>query len=102
MEIKDDIFFLLIILLISFIFIRGFLLFCLNYQHLLINLIRIEFIILRIFRIIYSYILLMRFEISFSIIFLSFIVGEGVLGLSLLISIVRSFGNNYFQSLNLF
>lgn len=51
---------------------------------------------------IYIYLLIIKFELIFSIVFLSFIVSEGVLGLSLLISIVRIFGNNYFQSLNLF
>lgn len=34
--------------------------------------------------------------------FLRFIVCEGVLGLSLLISIIRYYGNNNFQLMNLF
>ena len=58
--------------------------------------------ILRLFTFSFIYILIVNSDLSFSIIFLSFMVREGVLGLSLLISIVRSFGNNYFQSLRLF
>lgn len=97
MEIKDNFFFLNL-----FIFFCGILSFCLNYQYLLINLIRLEFIILRLFLLSYMYMVIVKYELIFSIIFIRFIVGEGVLGLSLIIALVRSIGNNYFQSINLF
>lgn len=80
----------------------GGLVFCLNYQHILINLIRIEFIILGLFFFTYIYLLLLKYELIFSIVLLTFIVREGVLGLSLLLGIVRAIGNNYFQSISLF
>lgn len=41
-----------------------------------------------------------NFNIFFLIIFLRFIVCEGVLGLSLLISIIRILGNSNIQNLN--
>lgn len=89
-------------MLVLLFFICGFLRFCLNYQHFLINLISIEFIMLRLFLFSYIYILIIKFELIFLIVFLTFIVREGVLGLTLLIVLVRSIGNNYFQSINLF
>lgn len=44
----------------------------------------------------------MNYELFFRVVFLIFSVCGGVIGLSLLISIVRGFGNNYFQSINIF
>ena len=63
---------------------------------------RLEYIVLRIFLFIYLYLIFIEYEIFFTIVFLSFRVCEGVIGLSLLISIVRNYGNNYLQSLNFF
>jgi NADH-ubiquinone oxidoreductase chain 4L len=91
-------FFLIPILL----FFCGLLVFFFNYKHLLINLLRLEYIVLRIFLFIYLYLIFIEYEIFFTIVFLSFRVCEGVIGLSLLISIVRNYGNNYLQSLNFF
>lgn len=99
MEINDNFF---IIFIIIIFFISGILKFLINYRYLLINLVRIEFIILRIFLLSYLYFLIIQYELIFLIVFLTFIVREGVLGISLLISMVRIFGNNYFQSINLF
>lgn len=101
MEIKDKLYFFLILIIIIF-FISGIIKFILNYCHLLINLVRLEFIILRLFLLSFIYFLGIKFELIFMIVFLTLIVSEGVLGLSLLISIVRIFGNNYFQVINLF
>lgn len=50
---------------------------------------------------IYLNLAIFNYDIFFLIIFLSFIVCEGVLGLSLLISIVRILGNSNIQNLNL-
>lgn len=72
-----------------------------NFKYLLINLLRIEFIILRLFFNIYLNLILFNFEIFFLIVFLRFIVCEGVLGLSLLISIVRILGSSNIQNIYL-
>lgn len=45
--------------------------------------------------------LIFNYEIFFLILFLTFIVCEGVLGLSLLISLIRVLGNSNIQNLNL-
>lgn len=60
---------------------------------------RIEFMILSMFFNIYLNLIVFNFEIFFIIIFLTFIVCEGVLGLSLLISLVRKIGNSNIQNL---
>lgn len=44
------------------------------------------------------YLTIIKYEIYFLLIFLVFVVCEGALGLRILVNIVRSFGNNYFQS----
>lgn len=86
----------------SLIFFRGLLVFFFNYKHLLINLLSLEYIVLSLFLFIYLYLNYINYEIFFTLVFLSFSVCEGVIGLSLLISIVRNYGNNYFQSLIIF
>ena len=70
-----------------------------NFSNLLINLLRIEYIILINFFIIYLNILILNFDFLIVIIFILFIVSERVLGLSLIISLIRNLGNNNFQNL---
>lgn len=84
-----------------FIFISGSLIFISNRKYLLIILLSLEFIILRLFLLIFLFLYLYNCEIYFSIVFLTFRVCEGSLGLSILVSIIRTHGNNYFQSLNI-
>lgn len=67
----------------------------------MINLLRIEFLILGIFFNLFLNLIIFNFNIFFLIIFLRFIVCEGVLGLSLLISLIRVLGNSNIQNLNL-
>ena len=88
------------LLVINFFFFRGLFVFF-NYKYLLINLLRLEYIILRIFFCSYLFLLVINYELFFRMIFLIFRVCEGVIGLSLLISIVRRYGNNYFQSIHI-
>ena len=82
------------------IIISGLIIFLSNRKHLLIILLRLEFIVLRLFLILFMFLKLFNYEIYFVILFLIFIDCEGVLGLSILVSIIRTHGNNYFQSLN--
>lgn len=71
-----------------------------NRKHLLITLLSLEYFILSLFIFIYIYIIKSNIEIYFIILFLVFRVCEGALGLSILVSIIRTHGNNYFQSFN--
>jgi len=82
------------------IFLFGSIVFVSNRKHLLITLLSLEFIILRLFLFLFFYLNNNNIEIYILIVFLIFRVCEGALGLSILISMVRTHGNNYFQSFN--
>lgn len=75
----------------------GNFLYSLNRKHLLIILLRLEFIILNIFFIVYLYTVSMGNRIYFIVLFIVLTVCEGVLGISILINIVRIFGNDYMR-----
>lgn len=83
-----------------FIFFSGVLVFVSNRKHLLITLLSLEFIVLSLFLFLFLFLSLYNYEIFFRIIFLTFRVCEGALGLSILVRIIRTHGNNYFQSFN--
>lgn len=86
---------------VGIIFLIGCFVFIYNQKHLLITLLRLEFIVLILFLFLFINLNINNMEIYFLIIFLVFIICEGVLGLSILVSIIRTHGNNYFQSFNL-
>lgn len=81
--------------------IVGNLIFSLNRKHLLRVLLRLEFLVLTLFFILINYLNLINNEYFFLIIFLVFAVCEGVLGLSLIVRIIRIYGNDYFFNFNL-
>lgn len=82
-------------------FFIGLLSFIYSYKHLLNILLRLEFIVLALFFILFFYLNLNSFELYFSIYFLTFSVCEGVLGLSILVSIIRTHGNDYFLNFSI-
>ena len=86
-----------IFLFILIIFIFGCIVFIFTRKHLLCILLRLEFIVLILFRLLLFYLNYINYEVYFRIFFLTFSVCEGVLGLSILVSIIRTHGNNYFQ-----
>nr|UXP34364.1 NADH dehydrogenase subunit 4L [Cambaroides dauricus] len=79
----------------------GLLSFVSNRKHLLNTLLSLEFIMLGVFWIMSLNISGVGMEIYTVLFFLTLGVCEGALGLSLLISVVRSHGNDYFSSFNL-
>lgn len=83
------------------IFILGNLIFISKHKHLLIILLRLEFIVLRLFFFILVYLRSIDYDMYILIVFLVFSVCEGALGLSILVSIIRTHGNDYFQRFNL-
>lgn len=88
-------------LLISiFLFFSGVIVFVSNRRHLLSTLLRLEFIVLSLFLFLFMYLSVINYELYFRIIFLTFRVCEGALGLSVLVSIIRTHGNDYFQAFN--
>jgi len=87
---------LTILIIFFFIFFIGVISFIFSYKHLLNMLLSLEFIVLSLFIFLFFYLNLLCFEQYFRIYFLVFSVCEGVLGLSILVSIIRSHGNDYF------
>nr|YP_009663912.1 NADH dehydrogenase subunit 4L [Hydrotaea aenescens]QCW07945.1 NADH dehydrogenase subunit 4L [Hydrotaea aenescens] len=87
--------------LLSILFIMGVLTFVMNRKHLLSMLLSLEYIVLSLFLLLFIYLNMMNFENFFSMMFLTFSVCEGALGLSILVSMIRTHGNDYFQSFNI-
>nr|ALO76735.1 NADH deshydrogenase subunit 4L [Agyrtodes labralis] len=81
-----------------FCYMCGLLMFCLKRKHLLLMLLSLEFIILSLYFNIFIYLSNFSFEFNFSMIFMTMSVCEGALGLSILVSLIRSHGNDYFQT----
>nr|ATN41173.1 NADH dehydrogenase subunit 4L [Diptera sp. 69 LC-2017] len=80
--------------------LTGGLVFVLNQKHLLISLLSLEYLVLGMFFYMCMYFMMNNIEMYFLMIFLVFGVCEGALGLSILVSMIRTHGNNYFQSFN--
>nr|AIW06219.1 NADH dehydrogenase subunit 4L [Siphlonurus sp. MT-2014] len=67
-------------------------------KHLLATLLSLEFIVLSLYLLLFSYLMNLGCELYFTMVFLTFAVCEGALGLSVLVSMIRTHGNDYFQS----
>nr|AWH61913.1 NADH dehydrogenase subunit 4L [Cicadella viridis] len=76
--------------LISFIYIRN---------HILLCLLSLEFIVLSILLCIMIFCLMYDYSMYIYIYFMCFFVCEGVLGLAVLVSMIRSHGNDYLNSI---
>nr|ARB50139.1 NADH dehydrogenase subunit 4L [Eteoneus sigillatus] len=84
-------------LLISYL--CGFLVMFSMRNHLLLTLISIEFLMVIMFLSLFIYLLIFGYEMYFIVLFLVMMVCEGSLGLSILVSMVRSHGNDMINSL---
>nr|QXG19029.1 NADH dehydrogenase subunit 4L [Drosophila affinis]QXG19042.1 NADH dehydrogenase subunit 4L [Drosophila algonquin]QXG19094.1 NADH dehydrogenase subunit 4L [Drosophila athabasca] len=83
------------------LFILGLFCFVSNRKHLLSMLLSLEFIVLMLFFMLFIYLNMLNYEVYFSMMFLTFSVCEGALGLSILVSMIRTHGNDYFQSFSI-
>nr|AIM19519.1 NADH dehydrogenase subunit 4L [Tettigades auropilosa] len=75
---------------------------CLARKHVMLSLLSLEFIILSLFCIFSIIVSNMISESYMMLIFLIFSVCEGVVGLSILVMMIRSHGNDHLSSMNLF
>uniref|UniRef100_A0AAU7YT72 NADH-ubiquinone oxidoreductase chain 4L n=1 Tax=Rhaphidophora duxiu TaxID=3229864 RepID=A0AAU7YT72_9ORTH len=85
-------------LFMIYMFFCGVWVFCSKRKHLLATLLSLEFIVLSLFLMLFVYLNIYMFELFFSMVFLTFSVCEGALGLSILVSMIRTHGNDFFQS----
>nr|QIE12656.1 NADH dehydrogenase subunit 4L [Compsulyx cochereaui] len=82
-------------------FFTGNLIFISKNKHLLIILLSLEFIVLSVFFFLLMFLMFIEYDMFMLMVFLVFSVCEGSLGLSILVSMIRTHGNDYFQSFNL-
>nr|SSW94041.1 NADH dehydrogenase subunit 4L [Meandrusa sciron aribbas] len=82
-------------------FIFGNMIFVAKHKHLLIVLLSLEFIVLSIFFILMIFLSFIEYDMYMLMVFLLISVCEGALGLSILVSMIRTHGNDYFQSFSL-
>nr|ARH53762.1 NADH dehydrogenase subunit 4L [Carpelimus fuliginosus] len=81
------------------VFISGLLSFCTN-KHFLLMLLSLEFVMMGLFLGLFIFVSFLGNSFYFLMIFMIMVVSEGVLGLSILVSMARMFGNDYFLSFN--
>nr|APX39571.1 NADH dehydrogenase subunit 4L [Plagiodera versicolora] len=82
----------------SLSFICGLIIFSSKRKHFLLMLLSLEFMIISLFLNMFICLSFMNYEYFFSMIFLTMSVCEGVLGLSILILMIRTHGNDYIMS----
>nr|YP_003204873.1 NADH dehydrogenase subunit 4L [Rhopaea magnicornis]ACO92573.1 NADH dehydrogenase subunit 4L [Rhopaea magnicornis] len=82
-------------------YFSGLFSFCIKRKHLLLMLLSLEFIVLSLYFNLYLFLVYFNFEFYFGMIFLTMSVCEGALGLSILVSMIRTHGNDYFQTFNI-
>nr|YP_010192710.1 NADH dehydrogenase subunit 4L [Dodona maculosa]QZP40864.1 NADH dehydrogenase subunit 4L [Dodona maculosa] len=87
--------------IIFIMFVIGNMIFVSKRKHLLIVLMSLEFIVLSIYFMLMLYLSMVDYNMYMLMIFLVLSVCEGALGLSILVSLIRTHGNDYFQSFNL-
>lgn len=84
-----------------YLFLIGGLSFILIRKHLLSMLLSLEFIVLSLFFLLLLFLINFNFELYFLMFFLVFRVCEGALGISILVSIIRTHGNDFFNSFSI-
>nr|YP_010463197.1 NADH dehydrogenase subunit 4L [Bochrus foveatus]UUJ37721.1 NADH dehydrogenase subunit 4L [Bochrus foveatus] len=85
----------------TLMFMSGLILFCSLRKHLLLMLFGLEFMVIIVFMMFYIFLSVFGFEMYYLLIFLVFSVCEGALGLSILVNLIRSHGNDYMMSFSL-
>nr|YP_009368331.1 NADH dehydrogenase subunit 4L [Clostera anachoreta]APH08577.1 NADH dehydrogenase subunit 4L [Clostera anachoreta] len=90
---------MMIIFLVMFMI--GNLIFVSKHKHLLIVLLSLEYLVLSIFFFMLVMLIYIEYDMYLLMLFLVFSVCEGALGLSILVSMIRTHGNDYFQSFNM-
>nr|YP_010613700.1 NADH dehydrogenase subunit 4L [Ancema ctesia]WAR69344.1 NADH dehydrogenase subunit 4L [Ancema ctesia] len=88
-------------IIMIFMYIIGNMIFVSKKKHLLITLMSLEFIVLSLYVLMLFYLTMIGLNMYMLMIFLVLTVCEGALGLSILVSMIRTHGNDYFQSYNL-
>nr|YP_010554616.1 NADH dehydrogenase subunit 4L [Diplectrona albofasciata]UYO79236.1 NADH dehydrogenase subunit 4L [Diplectrona albofasciata] len=84
-------------LILMMVFFMGNVMFVSNRKHMLNMLLSLEFMMLALMMLLVMGVLAMSNQMFMLMIFLVFVVCEGVLGLSVLVVMIRAYGMDYFQ-----
>nr|YP_010222494.1 NADH dehydrogenase subunit 4L [Aethus nigritus]AVJ52540.1 NADH dehydrogenase subunit 4L [Microporus nigrita]UCC45905.1 NADH dehydrogenase subunit 4L [Aethus nigritus] len=87
-------------LLMSLFMGCGVVVFCSTRKHILLSLLSLEFMVLSVYLILFVFMMNYGYELYMNLVFLVFSVCEGALGLSILVNLVRSQGNDYLSSIS--
>nr|AGZ19429.1 NADH dehydrogenase subunit 4L [Polyphylla laticollis mandshurica] len=79
-------------------YFSGLLSFCIKRKHLLLMLLSLEFVVLGLYFNLYLFLMDFHFEFYFGMVFLTISVCESALGLSIMVALIRTHGNDYFQT----
>nr|QNJ33289.1 NADH dehydrogenase subunit 4L [Hermerius intermedia] len=79
-------------------FLSGLIVFSSKRKHLLLMLLSLEFVVLSLYFNMFLFLSGCDYEYFFSMIYITMSVCEGVLGLSVLVSMIRTHGNDYILS----
>nr|YP_010373807.1 NADH dehydrogenase subunit 4L [Harmostica fulvicornis]UPI55334.1 NADH dehydrogenase subunit 4L [Harmostica fulvicornis] len=89
------------ILSILFMYLGGLIVFFSFREHLLMVLFSLEYLVIMMFLCFFLYLLNFGFDLYFVLFFLVFSVCEGSLGLGILVSLIRSHGNDLMMNLSI-
>nr|WRY72470.1 NADH dehydrogenase subunit 4L [Zorka maculata] len=70
-------------------------------KHILLCLISLEFVVLSLLMLILSFCLMFNYSMYFYVVMMTFYVCEGVLGLSVLVYMIRCYGNDFLMTMYL-
>nr|YP_009492413.1 NADH dehydrogenase subunit 4L [Lygus pratensis]AHN95682.1 NADH dehydrogenase subunit 4L [Lygus rugulipennis]AWI69715.1 NADH dehydrogenase subunit 4L [Lygus pratensis] len=88
--------------MLFFMFVSGLIVFCSMRKHMLLTLLSLEYIVLCVYIFMIIFVLDFLGDMYLILVFLTFSVCEGVLGLSILVTIIRSYGNDQVTTLFMF
>nr|AFQ62205.1 NADH dehydrogenase subunit 4L [Xyletinus sp. XYL01] len=90
----------MMMMLFFLVYWMGAISFVLKRKHLILLLLSLEFMIISLYMGMTIYFYLYSYESFFLMIFLTMSVCESALGLSILVIMIRTFGNDYFNTFN--
>nr|QMP96771.1 NADH dehydrogenase subunit 4L [Eratyrus mucronatus] len=83
------------------IILSGLIVFCSLRKHLLVTLLSLEFLVLALYFMFFSFLVMFSLSYYFLLVFLAFSVCEGAMGLGVLVSMIRCHGNDNVSSLSI-
>nr|YP_010582879.1 NADH dehydrogenase subunit 4L [Uzeldikra longiprocessa]UGN61299.1 NADH dehydrogenase subunit 4L [Uzeldikra longiprocessa] len=82
-----------------FMFFMGMFSFIYVRKHILLCLISLEFIVISLLLMVYDFCLMFDNSYYIYLVMMTFYVCEGVMGLSVMVTMIRSYGNDYLNSM---